>query len=89
MHGMELVGWTATALALVGVWMNNRRSRVCFGLWLVSNAITLMIHAGAGIWSLAARDAAFFVLAIHGWWLWTSRERSGHHEIREGAGNRA
>jgi hypothetical protein len=54
---------------LIGVWFNNRRSRICFGLWLVSNAMTLGIHAAAGLWPLAVRDGAFFLLAIHGWWL--------------------
>ena len=69
---IETVGWTATGVALVGVWFNNRRLRVCFALWLISNAMTFTIHAASDLWSLAARDVAFFVLAIHGWWLWRS-----------------
>ncbi len=69
---IEVTGWTATAVALMGVWMNNRRRRACFVLWMVSNALTLGIHAAAGMWPLAARDGAFFLLAIHGWRLWGS-----------------
>lgn len=80
MQFIEITGWVATALALVGVWLNNRRSRACFGLWLVSNAMTFAVHAIAGIWSLASRDLAFFVLAIHGWWLWSQRPMHGRAE---------
>jgi len=67
---VELLAWAATAIALIGVWLNNRRQRACFVLWLASNAITFVIHVVAGMWPMAARDAAFFVLAFHGWWLW-------------------
>lgn len=74
MQFIEVVGWLATAIALAGVWMNNRRRRSCFALWLISNAMTVIIHAAAGMWSLAARDGAFFVMAIHGWWLWSCRK---------------
>lgn len=73
MQWPEIVGWAATGLALVGVWLNNKQRRACFALWLVSNTMTLVIHAAAGMWSLATRDFAFFVLAIHGWWLWSTK----------------
>ena len=35
-----------------------------------SDVLTLAIHVHAGIWSLAARDGVFFLLAIQGWFLW-------------------
>jgi nicotinamide riboside transporter PnuC len=70
MHFVDVFGWAATAIALMGVWMNNRRWRACFVLWLISNAITFGIHTAAGMWPMAARDGAFFVMAIHGWWMW-------------------
>ncbi len=78
---IETTGWLATGIALVGVWLNNRRRRACFALWLVSNTMTFTIHAWAGLWSLAARDGAFFVLAVHGWLLWSGRiNREVPHE---------
>jgi nicotinamide riboside transporter PnuC len=77
MHWISALGWVATAVALVGVWLNNRRRRACFALWLVSNSMTFLLHAIAGMWPLAARDGAFFVLAIHGWWLWTAQSQKG------------
>lgn len=56
-----------------GGWMNNRCQRACFVLWLVSNTRTFGIHTCASMWALAARDGAFLVMAIHGWWLWGAK----------------
>ncbi len=67
---MEWFGAVATVLAIIGVMGNNRRLSWCFLVWMVSNAICAVIHIDAGIWSLAGRDIAFFVLAIDGWIKW-------------------
>lgn len=69
----EIAGIVATILAVIGVLTNNRRLRLCFLFWLVSNALTAGIHAQAGIWSLVVRDSIFFVLAIEGWFKWGKR----------------
>ena len=66
----EIIGIIATTLAVIGVITNNRRLRVCFLIWMASNALTGAIHAHAGIWSLFVRDVIFFVLAIEGWFKW-------------------
>lgn len=83
---LETFGWIATAIALMGVWMNNRRRRACFVLWLASNALTFGIHSYAAMWSMAVRDLAFFLLAIHGWWLWGREVVKHEHPDREGIG---
>jgi nicotinamide riboside transporter PnuC len=67
---IEIIGIIATILAITGVILNNRRLRVCFILWLVSNSLTLVIHAQTDVWSLVARDAVFLVLAVEGWIRW-------------------
>jgi nicotinamide riboside transporter PnuC len=67
---LEFVGLIATALAVWGVVLNNRRRRTCFLIWMVSNTMTLIIHAYAGIWSLALRDLIFLGLAVEGYYLW-------------------
>lgn len=68
---MELLGATATVLAVIGVVLNNRRMISCFYIWLVSNAISAVIHGSCGIYSLAARDMIFMVLAVEGWIRWS------------------
>jgi len=70
---LETIGLAATALAVTGVVLNNRKRRECFMLWLVSNSLSLAIHLAAGIWSLALRDAIFLALAVEGLWLWRKR----------------
>lgn len=60
----------ATAIAVLGVVANNRRYRSCFILWILSNAATAFIHLHQHIYSLAARDVIFLLLAIEGLYLW-------------------
>ena len=73
MPAVELIGFAATALAVSGCLLNNRRVRWCFVLWGVSNLISFAIHAHAGIVSLAVRDIAFTVLAAEGWFRWRTQ----------------
>ena len=74
---IEIIGAVATVIAIVGVLANNRHLRWCFLLWLISNAMSMAIHIDAGIWSLAVRDAAFFVMAVEGWFLWGNKKGKG------------
>jgi len=67
---IEIIGIISMIFAIAGVILNNRRFRVCFLLWLVSNGLSLVIHAQAGIWSLVIRDGVFFILAVEGWIKW-------------------
>ena len=71
---LEVIGIIATILAVTGVVLNNRRLRVCFIIWFVSNALSLIIHAQTGVWSLTARDAIFLVLAVEGWIKWGKKK---------------
>ncbi len=70
MSAIEIAGWCVTCVAIVGVVLNNRRSRTCFVLWVFSNATSACIHIAVGLWSLAVRDLTFFGLAIAGWFMW-------------------
>ena len=70
---IELIGSIATVIAIIGVIANNRKLRWCFLLWMISNAMSLIIHFDAGIWSLVARDAVFLVLAVEGYCKWRSK----------------
>ena len=72
---LEIIGWFVTILAVWGVVLNNRHNRLCFKLWLVSNFLSCAIHIIVGVWSLAARDAVFFVLAVEGLILWSKQNK--------------
>jgi len=67
---LEIIGALTTVLAVLGAWMNNHKFRTCFKVWLVSNSLSLACHVALTAYSLAARDAIFLGLAIHGLLVW-------------------
>jgi len=73
---IDAIGWVASVLAVAGVVLNNNRLRVCFLVWLVSNAMSAGLHVHAAMWPLAARDLVFMVLAVHGWWCWGRKKET-------------
>ena len=72
----EIIGWLASAGAVAGVVLNNYRLRWCFAVWLCTNAVSGFLHlrgyalGDGAMLSLAARDAVFMLLAVHGWCKW-------------------
>jgi len=76
MSPFELLGWLATCGAIAGVVLNNLKNKLCFLVWLFTNAISCGLHVrgwvgGDGaMLTLAVRDAVFLMLAVHGWVIW-------------------
>ncbi|MGH2271363.1 hypothetical protein ACQ9LF_06150 [Anaerohalosphaeraceae bacterium U12dextr] len=70
---LETFGIAVTLLAVAGVWYNNHLDRRCFYLWIVSNAISLMLHLAVGMFALAIRDAAFLILLADGLRRWARK----------------
>jgi nicotinamide riboside transporter PnuC len=71
---IEWIGSICTLIAVSGVVLNNYKLRLCFIFWLCSNLATGLIHIYLGIYSLAVRDFVFFVLAIHGFYVWSKEK---------------
>ena len=67
---IEWVSLAAMIVSVAGVVCNNRRMRACFALWLVSNSLSLGVHAADGLVWMSTRDAIFIVLAVEGWVRW-------------------
>ena len=67
---LQVLGGAAGVLAVLGVFLNNHKLRSCFILFMISNAICGVVHTSTGLWTLVARDVAFFVLGIDGWYRW-------------------
>lgn len=63
--------WIATALAVVGVLLNNAQIRYCFLLWIGSNILTAHYHYKTKLWGLLCRDVIFTILAVAGWIQWS------------------
>ena len=61
---IELTGLFVTIIAVAGVILNNRKRRLCFILWMVSNILSALIHLYLGPWSLVVRDVIFLALYL-------------------------
>lgn len=72
----DLGQFVITTVAVTGVILNNHRLRLCFVLWIFSNAATSLYHLEAGQWGLLARDLIFLILALHGWYKWGKSHKS-------------
>lgn len=70
---IEIIGTICTCIAVIGVILNNHKIRFCFVLWFFSNFFTGLIHLYLQVYSLAARDLIFFLLAIHGYVMWRKK----------------
>ena len=73
---IEILGTITLVFAVTGVVLNNKLRIECFYLWLVSNALSAILHMNAAMWSLALRDLIFLVLAVHGIYSWRKLKRS-------------
>jgi len=69
----QLLQFAVSGVAIIGVILNNRRLRLCFILWILSNAGTAIFHIQAGQWGLVFRDLIFLILAFQGWFMWGKR----------------
>ena len=74
---IEFISAIATVFAVGGVILNNERDKIgvkwaryCFVAWGVSNLMSFCVHVHASLWSLAVRDAIFWLLAIRGLFAW-------------------
>ena len=72
---IEIISAIAAAAAVMGVWLNNHQRRHCFVLWMASNGVSVAIHISAGLWTMAGRDVLFFLAAIHGWKIWSRKQK--------------
>ena len=70
----EIAGIICLILGVTGVILNNRRMRICFIVWMISNAMSACIHMGSEIWSLLIRDVIFLILAFEGWIKWGKKK---------------
>lgn len=71
---IEIAGTIGLVFAVTGVVLNNRKLRICFVFFLLSNSLSLFVHSQSHIWSLLVRDGVFIILAIEGWFKWRKRK---------------
>ena len=67
---MQVISWIATAASLVGVVLNIRQDRRCFGIWMVTNAFWAGYDFSIGATAQAALFTVYFCLAVYGFREW-------------------
>jgi hypothetical protein len=60
----------ASAFGLIGQHFINERSIRGFYCWLVSNTAIIAFHVGNGFWIFSALHSVYFLMAVHGIYLW-------------------
>jgi len=71
---MTFLSWVFAMIALFGVILNVHKYRLCFWLWIVSNAGNAVYAASREAWSLACLFTIYFALAIWGVVKWREKE---------------
>lgn len=76
-----MVGALATALTLVGLWLNGRQSMSCWPVWILSNWVWIahwvLVYLGGGTWELSSVVLNVILLGLNaqGWVAWRDAKR--------------
>ena len=68
---MNPIEATASIIGLIQIVLLVRRSVWNFPMAMAQVALTGVVLAGARLYSEAGLQAFFFVVNVHGWWLWS------------------
>lgn len=68
---MTYASWALAAASLVGVWLNIRKDRRCFSLWLVTNTSWAAVDFHAGLHAQGALMSIYAAMAAWGWLAWS------------------
>lgn len=80
---MEIVGYIATMVALLGVVLNVKKQPVCFVLWCGSNLTFTIINLYQNRYYEVVLFSVQFVIAVWGLHEWLIKPRAINHTISE------
>jgi nicotinamide riboside transporter PnuC len=71
--------WLVAAASLTATWLNIRRVRACFGIWLVTNTAWAIYDFAHGLPAQGCLMCVYAALAVYGWVAWgrASARRAG------------
>jgi hypothetical protein len=67
---IEVIGWVATILLLVGYYLNAKRRISSWIVWMVGNSTMLVYSSLIQSWSVAFLSLALIILNIYGFCKW-------------------
>jgi len=71
------VTWLVAGASLFATWLNIRRARACFAIWLVTNSAWSIYDFVHGLPAQGVLMVVYAGLAVWGWWAWRPAEPSG------------
>lgn len=71
---MNEISWIAASLALFATWLNIKKDKRCFYIWLITNGFWAGYDIAKGLYAQGALFTAYFVLAVYGLWRWKGEQ---------------
>ena len=65
--------WLLAGFSFVGVLLNIKRKRVCFVIWIFTNASWMVVDWQAGLIAQSVVFMAYTGLAVWGLWEWRGK----------------
>ena len=62
--------WLVAGASLFATWLNIRRVRACFGIWLCTNAAWAFYDFTHGLPAQGCLMLVYAALAVYGWKAW-------------------
>ncbi len=76
MSTFSIITWLLTALSLWGVWLNIKKDKKCFYIWIIANFGWITVNIKANLYAQAALFAIYTVLSIYGIYEWSKPDKS-------------
>ena len=72
---IEILGWVATLLLLVGYYLNAKQVLLSWVIWLHGNALMLIYALAINSYSVAFLSIVLIVLNVYGYSSWKKNKR--------------
>ncbi len=72
---MDATTWVLAILSLAGVWLNIKKDKKCFYLWIIANFGWIAIDIKADLYAQAALFGVYTVLSVYGIYAWSRDEK--------------
>jgi len=69
--------WVISFFSILGVWLNIKKVKYCFVIWMFTNACWMIIDFIQGIHAQAFLFMVYFILAVKGFYDWRKAEKGG------------
>ena len=72
--GESGVTWLVAGASLLATWLNIRKVRLCFAIWLVTNVTWAAYDFAHGLPAQGVLMTVYAALAVWGWFAWRKRD---------------